>query len=591
MLDLIVFGIAAIITRRVCGAASDTTATDKQQQQHGDPIIQRKLARHLFQISLFLSLLLFSLAILEATPLSWSVLIYRASILQHTYRIILWCICLLLLIVHPVCFALAILHSKTSSLNSSSSSSSLPLPTVRNRVTIILQLIWAAMRFFAVAIIWRFILQKICRMVLPRNFFISNHNTENDDRNNTRQQKWMQLCSFSVVLLSSILICLTFVCLGAMRSIVIKSSTSNNSLDYAYDSTDEVGKQWLSPLKTMVTMICSFGLIIASILNGFGCSSLPHSNLVGIFLKPTPVAMVTKLENDIYYAKSQLEEKRCLLADIIQSSNNRRASSSSSATFTSASNAEKQKAKQLQDEVIFLTYLVGDMVDDIEEMKQSQQLAIRARTSVGKIRVVLGIIFSIVLVIRIVLASKSFSLLFQDEQEALQSPRDPVTSIVLWLIGNNIVNEDQYNYLAQGTSLVLAGLLSISQVSSFLRVVSALGRKMNKILGSTGGLSTGTADHHLPVAKILASFVMGSYFLSCVVVVKLNVPVEYRASFSSAIGFNFDFNTTVLNVIFFAAAIVSALVLGLLFGIQRSHSTRYQFESQLNTPLVSAQLP
>jgi len=197
-------------------------------------------------------------------------------------------------------------------------------------------------------------------------------------------------------------------------------------------------------------------------------------------------------------------------------------------------------------------------------------------------------------VIRILLASKSFSLLFQDEQEALQSPRDPVTSIVLWLIGNNIVNEDQYNYLAQGTSLVLAGLLSISQVSSFLRVVSALGRKMNKILGSTGELSTGTADHHLPtnsVAKILASFVMGSYFLSCVVVVKLNLPVEYRASFSSAIGFNFDFNTIILNVIFFAAAIVSALVLGLLFGIQRSNSTRYQFESQLNTPLVSAQLP
>jgi hypothetical protein len=227
-------------------------------------------------------------------------------------------------------------------------------------------------------------------------------------------------------------------------------------------------------------------------------------------------------------------------------------------------------------------------------MKQSQQLAVRARTSIGKMRVVLGVIFSIVLVIRILLASKSFSLLFQDEQEALQSPRDPVTSIVLWLIGNNIVNEDQYNYLTQGTSLVLAGLLSISQVSSFLRVVSALGRKMNKILGSTGGLSTGIADHHLPtnsVAKILASFVMGSYFLSCVVVVKLNLPVEYRASFSSAIGFNFDFNTIILNVIFFAAAIVSALVLGLLFGIQRSNSTRYQFESQLNTPLVSAQLP
>ena len=207
MLDLIVFGLAAIITRRVCGAASDTT-TDKQQ--HDDPI-QRKLARYLFQISLFLSLLLFSLAILEASPLSWSVLIYRASILQHTYRIILWCKCLLLLIIHPICFALTILHSKTFSLNSTSSSS-LPLPNVRNRVTIILQLIWAAMRFFAVVIIWRFILQKICRMVLPRNFFISNHNTENDDRNNTRQKKvdavMLLLRGFTIINLDLFDICL-----------------------------------------------------------------------------------------------------------------------------------------------------------------------------------------------------------------------------------------------------------------------------------------------------------------------------------------------------------------------------------------------
>jgi len=125
------------------------------------------------------------------------------------------------------------------------------------------------------------------------------------------------------------------------------------------------------------------------------------------------------------------------------------------------------------------------MNDDIHEMKQSQHLALRARTTIGRIRVVFGIIFSIVLVVRVVLASKSLSLLFQDQQETLQSPRDPVTSILLWLIGNNIVSEDQYNDLAQGTSLVLAGMLSTSQVRSFLRVINALGRKLNRMFGKS----------------------------------------------------------------------------------------------------------
>jgi hypothetical protein len=442
------------------------------------------------------------------------------------------------------------------------------------------------------------------RMVRRFTFDI-NDNEENDNRNNNRlnreegggtnsQQKLVHYFSLSVVVLSSILIFLTYFSLGALRTLVIRSSNSNN-LDFEYTSADEASKQYLSPMKSMVTMLCSFGLIVASILNGFGCSSLPHSNLVGIFLRPTPLALITQLENDCYYAKTRLEEKQCLLADTIQSSIDRRTSSSSSfSPSQSTLNAEKQ----LQNEVMFLTYLVADLTDDIHEMKQSHQLALQARTSIGRIRVVFGVIFSIVLVVRVLLASKSFSLLFQDNQKAMQSPRDPVTSAILWLTGKNIVSEDQYDDLAQGTSLVLAGVLSTSQVSAFLRVVSALGRKMNRILGSTCGMTTtrGKADHLSAIkcaANIVASFVMGSYFLSCVVVVKMNLPVEYRASFSSAVGFNFDFNTTALNLVFFTAAVASALILGLLFGIQRSHSARNQLDSQLiNTPLgtVSAQI-
>ena len=32
----------------------------------------------------------------------------------------------------------------------------------------------------------------------------------------------------------------------------------------------------------------AFGMIVASLLNGFGCASLPHAHLAGMFLKPTP---------------------------------------------------------------------------------------------------------------------------------------------------------------------------------------------------------------------------------------------------------------------------------------------------------------
>mmetsp|Transcript_10791 Transcript_10791/g.17814 ORF Transcript_10791/g.17814 Transcript_10791/m.17814 type:complete len:589 (+) Transcript_10791:296-2062(+) len=584
MLDLLVFASAALITKRVChGIDGDKQHLDSMQTA----------THQLFQTCLFLSLLLFSLAILEAAPLSWMVLIYRSTILICWYRILLWFLCVLLLVIHPTCLALVLIRTQTMSSSPLGLSSTLAQARKKSRVAIIVRLIWTVIRFFFVAIVWRFLLRKISTMVLPVDYG-TNEDTENDtinhndrargEKGTTRNQNWMQHCSFSAIALSSILVCSSFVSLGAMRLVILSSNESNE-----YTST-EAAQQLPSLIETMVTMICSFGLIVASILNGFGSSSLPHSNLVGIFLKPTPMATITKAENDCYYAKSQLEEKECLLTDMMQSAaNNGRSSSSSS--FTSSlptTNAEK-KMQQLQDEVMFLENLVHDMNDDIYEMKQSQQLALRARTTIGRIRVFFGVICSIVLVVRVLLASKSLSLLFQDQPKTLQSPRDPVTSILLWLIGNNIVSEHQYNDLAQGTSLVLAGVLSASQISSFLRVINALGRRLNRMLGkSCGKLHSGNASHHPAnsIANIMTSYVMGSYFLSCVVVVKMNLPVAYRASFSSAVGLNFDFNTVLLNVVFFTTSVTSALILGLLFGIQRNRSVRYQLESQLNTPLV-----
>jgi len=50
-----------------------------------------------------------------------------------------------------------------------------------------------------------------------------------------------------------------------------------------------------------------------------------------------------------------------------------------------------------------------------------------------------------------------------------------LTSISLWLLGRNIVSPEQYDLFRQGTSLILVGVLSMSQVRAFFRVVGALG--------------------------------------------------------------------------------------------------------------------
>ncbi|KAL7536775.1 hypothetical protein ACHAXR_007394 [Thalassiosira sp. AJA248-18] len=444
-------------------------------------------------------------------------------------------------------------------------------------------------------------------------------------RNNKRKQHY-SWCNVGVVLAALISLSLSFSSLATIGSLVLHfddTGDNDNGGGLFLPTVDSAAQfdgyhnnvlhvrsvfAYIS-LKFMVSAICAFGMIVASILNGFGCASMPHSNLVGLFLQPTSLSVIAKVEDDFHYAIKQLEEKRWMLADVVTSSS--ASSRPSPSSYTPSKNkisisSEKKRMNQIQQEVIFLENLVGDMNDDIEEMKQSQQLALAARTTFGRIRGVLGVVFSVVLVVRVLLAAKSFMYILKGGDDNVNPPStnnsrdDPLTSIFLWLLGRNIVNTEQYDLFRQGTSIVLAGVLSISQVRAFFRVVGALGRKLSRACGMSlqtmacvpPRKASGGRQHNMgggnSVALILSSFVMGCYFLACVTVVKMILPIEYRSSFSTAVGLNFNFNRKLLDMIFFVSACVSAVILASLFGIQRNNSERYQLESHLSLSLQLA---
>jgi hypothetical protein len=121
-------------------------------------------------------------------------------------------------------------------------------------------------------------------------------------------------------------------------------------------------------------------MIIASILNGFGCASLPHANLVGILLQSTPKEVISKMELELDYATKTLDEtKQCWLLLVNDNNHDDNAKSKSN----------QQQQQQLQDKYIFLTNLVEDMNDDIHEMKSSNLLAMQAWTIFGRVRGIL----------------------------------------------------------------------------------------------------------------------------------------------------------------------------------------------------------
>ena len=612
MLDLIIFALAILATRYISqkhpllskdnnnNTDQQPTTQSKQQYQTSN----NNIARYIFQICLLISLILFSLSILEVAPLAYLLIIDSSTVFILWYQALLWVQCILL-VLHPVFLGVILvtsfcITSTTNTTNTSSPRSSISRTTSvsdinsnttntrqkkRSSFIIGLNILWISIKFFMVSIVWR-IIRKIVGVIIPYRITRATSSGVGG-----RKKQFIAIC----LLLSS---------MYYMKSKLLQGN--EDDIPYTAEEEDASSIYRYISLKYMVSILCSLGMIIASILNGFGCASLPHSNLVGLFLKPTPLSVISKVEDDLKYAVKRLEETRWMLSDVTthqQSSSSTSSSSSSIRPYgvSKVSATDTQRIAQLQNEILFLENLVDDMNDDIDEMKQSQSLALDARTSWGRVRGMLGVIFSIVLVIRVLVAANSFMVIFErkvvDEGDvkSFNSTRDPLTSLLVWMVGRNIVTTEQYDMFRQATSLILAGILSLSQVNAFFRVIGALGRRLSRICGASfpmkkciplkngGGTAQSTSGNNSNnVALLLSSFIMGCYFLACVTVVKMNLPIEYRSSFSNAVGLDFDFNTTLLNMIFFTSACVTAVILGSLFGIQRNNVERYQLESQLS---------
>ena len=600
MLDLILFsscfGITKLMSRNILPMSPPTTGTAKRypsgseiegdSERHDretynktrEESLLHRISHVIFQTILILSLWLFCLSILEAAPASWLLFIHDTSSFVQCYRINLWTLCIMLEIAIPT-FIGVMLVVKLSGFDAiTSSSASMPVTPSKARSQKKQQsgikrekyrLLLIGMRFIFVAV-W-YILKRIISTLLGR----SQSATKSIYVDSSRSRRY---CSAKVVLPVVLALSISFWILGVLSTFVISDSISTFSEGEILGERTHLKRKhnigqyclWIigphSPLKFMVKMACALGIIIASLLNGFGCASMPHANLVGMYLKPTSAAVLAKVEEDYFYAVQNLEEKRYMLSGLLQ--------------LTSANNipVDNSKIKQLNEEINFLENLVGDMNDDIEEMKHSQRLAMKARTPVGRFSWLLGVIFSVLLIVRVLLAA--FSILdVSASNKRMPRHRDPITIVVLWLTGHNFVHDEQYNLYLQGTSLILAGFLTITQVRNFFRVVGALGRKLSHVMG----ISVDTSKSQKTVGDLsllLYSFVMGCYFLSCVVIVKMTLPIEYRSSFSAAVGkFDFGFNSNVLNIVFCSSTCTSAIILGFLFGIQRNNSERYLVES------------
>ena len=371
---------------------------------------------------------------------------------------------------------------------------------------------------------------------------------------------------------------------------------------YYLQTTTYHFRLWMT--RIWVTHLCSIGVFISSIFDGFGSVSMIYGCVAGFFLEPMDDVTVQTAEQELQFITMKLEEKKkdlqlCLPTMIINGGSNdndrdsmshsrcvewwksRSRSSVSEKSNDTSANYTLYESKKLQQEVRTLEHLSRDLMDELEDTKYIQTTQSHRWS---QIRFWMGTIFSMILSIRLLFACRNLCFVVLPSSS---SKNDPITTILLWLVGHHIVNQTKYNSTSQLVSLFLTAFLSFSQIRNFLRILQTVRRKISQKLHwmeqHPDMVVSSTSYPHSRLKLVwgcLQSSLMGCYFLSCVVSIKDNVPIQYQRSFRIALFGDSKMTSSILldsslrNQTFVSSAFIATLMVLLSHSIQRKLSVR-----------------
>ena len=590
-------------------------------------------------ISLFLSLSLFSLTLADAIPDSWLMILsnddaanygdplvasYHLFTIARVYWILLWSLCMFLLVGLPCVTGAAAAQGLAKWMETT-------IHVDRNDKTKNpLRLMWRKLPWW-VKIVCQLVGFMVSKLFKTLRQYCGLHSkstepilvmTVKDDemkRTGSDDEEWRPIAtptnrqSLSVSSHRNVLV---LGCVAATGSTIVVVSSIGPLVVHASNDSGF--------LSIAVSWLCAIGLVVAALLNGFGSVSMPYSCLVGLYLEPIQPEAITRAEAELQSVLGALKNKMAQLNEMSKSVTARSTrlhltppssgnafsfnlkgplksgSSQSKGTipsFSELGDEFSQRRRVLQNEIEFLVVLCKDLKEDIDEMRQSQAVAAEARTTAGTVRSWLGVVFSLVLIVRLV--SAGVSIWGYNMPEASKRPRgDFITTTLLWLTGHNFVDQKDFTMLSQFVSLVLTAILSFSQIRTFLRTIASVNRRLDRFYSryshSFGTINSKPDDvlspQSLPMENSslwgasgaihshLITSTMGCYFLSCIVLIKMMLPGHYSAGFSAALGGLdlFTIHAPVVNSMYACSAVCTAAVLGMLSGIQRQNTIRHR---------------
>lgn len=307
-----------------------------------------------------------------------------------------------------------------------------------------------------------------------------------------------------------------------------------------------------------VSRVGVIGVAVMSILSGFGAVSFPFLNL-RFFMKEVS-------SNDVYHAERQLLQtmekismkKRKLLVAKQLSKEESESKKSSATSFlgslhgrlqgiatrlsTSSSYKNRTDTSTLKRDIAALEVFSSEQFIELNDLRLEMDRIIFSRTWRGILYNLAGYFFSAFCIYKIVMSSLNILL-------DRRARNDPIT-VALGIASTRLGLVIDVDFWSQNISLVLTGIMISLTIRGFLDKLMRVFSEFSDSMSSSAHVA------------LLLTHVMGMYFVSTVLLIRMNLPEVYRAIISEVLGdIRFDFYHRWFDFIFIPSALFTIFLI------------------------------
>uniref|UniRef100_A0A0K0DYN7 Abscisic acid G-protein coupled receptor-like domain-containing protein n=1 Tax=Strongyloides stercoralis TaxID=6248 RepID=A0A0K0DYN7_STRER len=303
-------------------------------------------------------------------------------------------------------------------------------------------------------------------------------------------------------------------------------------------------------IEQAISRVGIIGVTVMALLSGFGAVNAPYTCMT-YFLKPITETSIANMYKKVKQNQSMIASKKLKyqqLEDELNRSAFTRSYESPSNIFhrflNSVSNSNthvKNQMDELTNEIYELEEFAKYLEIEYKEQTYWKERADYSKTLQGKYFNVLGYFFSIYCVWKIFIST--VNIIFNRVGKV-----DPVTKLIEIAVKHMGYNID-VPFWSQQLSFIIIGVIAVTSVRGLLITMSKF----------VYAISSKKYAH---IIVLFMAQVMGMYFVSSVLLIRMNMPHEYRAIITEVVGnLQFNFYHRWFDVIFLIAAIVSILFL------------------------------